>query len=183
MIAKKQIRTALIAMAALVGTAALVPSAAEAHGRGGFRGGHGGGRIIVGGYFGPSFGFDYWGPYWGPYWGGYMSPYWGAPYSYAPSYDMNAAAINGMGAVDLKVKPNRAEVWVDGRYAGEARDLDGSPTYLWLKEGEHKLVISKGGYAKFETKIDVLRGNRRTLKIQLQQGPSEPAPREPGESS
>ena len=179
MIAKKQIGTALVAMAALVGTAALVPSTAEARGRGGFRGGHGGGRIIVGGYFGPHFGFDYW----GPYWGGYMSPYWGAPYSYAPSYDMNAAAIAGMGAVDLKVKPGRAEVWVDGRYAGEARDLDGSPTYLWLKDGEHKLVISKGGYTKFETRVDVLRGNKKTLRVELREGPSEPAPREPGESS
>ena len=36
---------------------------------------------------------------------------------------MNAAMIAGFGAVELNVKPNRADVWVDGRYVGEARDL------------------------------------------------------------
>ncbi len=36
--------------------------------------------------------------------------------------------IAGFGAVDVDAKPNRADVWVDGKYVGEARDLDGYPS-------------------------------------------------------
>lgn len=178
----KQVRATLTAAAVLVGTVALFPAVADAHGRGGF---HGGGRVIVGGHFNPYFGLDYgWGPFWSSYWG----PYWGypyGPYAYGPreSVDMNAAMIAGYGAIDLNVKPNRAEVRVDGKYVGEARDLDGSPSYLWLKDGTHRLTISKGGYATFDTKIDVLRGIKKGLKIQLQEGPAEQPSGELRESS
>jgi hypothetical protein len=26
--------------------------------------------------------------------------------------------------------------WVDGKYVGEARDVDGYPSYLWLADGD-----------------------------------------------
>ncbi|HSB60732.1 MAG TPA: hypothetical protein VLI67_03365, partial [Vicinamibacteria bacterium] len=128
----------------LAGTA-LLPQAAEAHGRG--RGGFGGrGGAYFGGFYGfsPFFGYGF-GPYWAPYWGPYAGPY----FRPEGGVDMNAAMIAGFGAVDLDVKPGQAEVWVDGRYVGEARDLDGYPSYLWLEQGAHKLAIYKGGYLTF----------------------------------
>ncbi len=195
------------AAALLIGTSVLLPQTAEARegGRGGFHGGgavhggfHGGfhdrgfhgGRVFGGVYFDPFFSFG-WGPYgWPYYYGPYWGPYggYGYGYGYEPRADLNAAMIAGYGGIDLKVKPNKARVWVDGKYYGEARDLDGHPTYLWLAEGAHQLKIAMGGYAPFTAKVDVRRGALRELKVRLDQGPMvepvEPkAPEEPGTSS
>jgi hypothetical protein len=88
---------------------------------------------------------------------------------------LNAAGAAGMGAVDLDVKPGAAEVWVDGRFVADAHDLDGSPGYLWLKDGPHHLVIYKGGYRSFDEDIAVQPGRKMDLKVRLDRGDS-PAP-------
>jgi hypothetical protein len=145
------------------------PRAAEARGRVGFRG-----AIVVPGFFGwphyaygPYFGF---GPYWGPYYG-----------PYAPGgFDPGMAAAAGIGAVDLNVKPGEAEVWVDGRFMAEARDLDGSPRPLWLREGPHHIVIYKGGYRSFDEEVSVAPGQRMNLKVHLEKGDSPPPGLRPG---
>ena len=149
--------------AALAGGAVLQPSEAEAHGRGG---GH---RVVYGG------GFYGWAPWsgWGLGWG----PYWGGPWGhYGPEggVDMGAAMIAGYGAIELQAKPNRADVWVDGKYVGEARDLDGYPSYLWLADGPHRIAVYKGGYATFDEQVEVRRGMRTRIKVQLQPGDSPP---------
>jgi hypothetical protein len=87
---------------------------------------------------------------------------------------MGAAMVAGFGAVDLNVKPNRADVWVDGKYVGEARDLDGYPSFLWLPEGQHRIAIHKGGYLAFDEKIEVRRGMKTDIKLKLQPGDSPP---------
>ena len=46
-------------------------------------------------------------------------------------------AITAAGTGVALSKPDRADVWVDGKYVGEARDLDGYPSYLWLEKGPH----------------------------------------------
>ena len=116
-----------------------------------------------------------WGPYggWGPYYPGYP----------AGGVDMNYAMMSGIGAVELNVKPNRADVWVDGRYAGEARDLDGYPTYLWLADGGHHLQVYKGGFKVFDDQIDVRRGMRSEIKLKLEPGESQPPGLKPGEQT
>jgi hypothetical protein len=101
------------------------------------------------------------------YYGAYYGPSF---YPYAHGADMNAAAIKGLGAVELHSKPGNAEVWVDGTFVAEARDLDGYPSYLWLKEGVHRVVVYKGGYANFDEKIDVRRGVQKELKVRLEKG-------------
>ncbi len=139
---------------------------------------YGGG--FYGGYYGfnPWFGMG-WGPYggWGPYYPGFYPP---------GGVDMNAAMIAGFGAIELNVKPNRADVWVDGRYVGEARDLDGYPTYLWLADGAHRVAVHKGGFMVFDEQIEVHRGMKTEIKLKLQPGdspapgtkPAEPTPKE-----
>jgi hypothetical protein len=87
---------------------------------------------------------------------------------------MGAAMVAGMGAVELDVKPNRADVWVDGKYVGEARDLDGYPSYLWLADGAHKLAVHKGGHRIFEEEISVQRGMKTQIKLRLEPGDSPP---------
>ena len=126
-----------------------------------------------GGFYGfnPWFGMG-WGPYggWGPYYPGFYPP---------GGVDMNAAMIAGFGAVELNVKPNRADVWVDGRYVGEARDLDGYPSYLWLADGAHRVAVHKGGFLVFDEQIDVRRGMKTEIKLKLQPGDSPPRERSP----
>jgi hypothetical protein len=169
---KRSRRVALVTAGALALLAAAAPRAADAHPRGR-------GRVVVygGGFYG-----------WNPWWGMGFAPYWGwGPYynGFYPTggVDMNAAMIAGYGGIDLNVKPNRADVWVDGRYVGEARDLDGSPTYLWLAEGPHRVAVHKGGFLVFDEPIDVRRGMLTELKVKLSPGDSPPPgtkPAEPG---
>ncbi len=168
---------AIVATAAILATMALtLPRAADAHRRGG-RGGHRLGPVFYRGYYG--FGFPYFGFGFGPYFG----PYWG-PYGYPPpgGIDMSAAFAAGYGAVDMNVKPGAAEVWVDGKYVAEARDLDGYPSYLWLPEGAHRVIVYKGGYARFEEEIEVQRGFRKDLRVRLEKGESPPPGQKPGKA-
>jgi hypothetical protein len=166
-------RGVALAAAALVASVLFVmPANAAAHGR------HGGG-VYVGGHYGFA---PYYGMGWGWGWGPYFWPPYG-PYSFGANggVDPGAAMIAGFGAVDVDAKPNQADVWADGKYVGEARDLDGYPSLLWLKEGEHTIAIYKGGYRTFEEKIDVQRGMQTKLKVRLEKGESEPPGLKPGE--
>ena len=155
-----------LAVAALLVAAFSLPAPAEARGR------HG--AVYVGAGFG---GFYGWGPYWG--WG---APYWGwgwgwgpGPYSYGggPAL-LGYAMMAGMGGLDVDAKPNRAEVWVDGKFVADARDLDGDPSYLWLEKGPHHIAVYKAGFKTFEDDIDVTRGVKRELKLRLEPGDSLP---------
>jgi hypothetical protein len=165
---------ALVVSAALVGLGFSWPADAAAHGRRGARRAPAP-RVHAGGGF---YGF---GPYFAhPYYGfGYgLGPFWSS-YEARPEggIDPNIAMLVGWGAVDLNVKPNRAEVWVDGKFVAEARDLDGSPRYLWLPEGEHHLVIRKGGFVTFESPIDIDRGMVKELKVRMEKGDAAPVRR------
>jgi len=132
---------------------------------------HGG--FYYGGYYPWGFGLG-WGPYWGWGWGPY--PYYGS------GPEMGAAMVSGMGAVELKVKPNKADVWVDNRYVGAAKDLDGYPNYLWLSDGPHKLAVYMAGYKVFQEDIDVHRGIKSDLKVKLEKGESAPPGEKPASS-
>ena len=168
----KRVWLTTAAAVAMTGALAFPPAKAEAHG-------HGGHAVVVrGGFYYPWFGYGF-GPYWGWGWGPYPPAWYGPP----GGVDMNYAMMAGFGAVDLNVKPNQADVWVDGKYVGEARDLDGYPSYLWLADGGHKLAVYKGGYKTFEEEIGVHRGMKTTLKIRLEPGESEPPGTKPAGKS
>jgi len=154
----------VVAAMAVAVTPLGLPASAEAHGH------HGGVYVGIGGFYG-------WGPYY-PYWG-WAAPYWGWgpwPYYYrAPGgVALGAAMMSGMGALDLDVKPKQAEVWVDGKYVAEARDLDGDPSYLWLKGGAHHVVLYKAGFRSFDEDVDVNVGMIRELKVKLEPGEAPP---------
>ncbi len=163
-----------VAMALLLAAiAASLPEEARAHPRGGRRGP----VVVVRGGFGPHFGFGYgYGSYFGPY-----GPYAYGPYAYGPvgGVDLNVAMMAGYGGVEMNVKPGQAEVWVDGKFIAEAKNLDGYPSYLWLKEGVHKIVVYKGGYERFEEEIEVQRGFKKDLRVRLEKGESAAPGRRP----
>ncbi len=172
----KRRRTIGAAALILAGLAVAVPQAAAAgHGRGGH-----GPVVVAPGFYGfPYAGYPFFGFGWGPYFGPYF------PYGFAPpgGLDLNVAFIAGAGGINVQAKPGQAEVWVDGKYVAEARDLDGYPTYLWLAEGAHHVVVYKGGYARFEEDIEVQRGMVKELKIKLEKGTSEPPGQKPGKTT
>src|SRR6185503_18744824 len=103
---------------------------------------------------------------------GYGWPYCGAGACSAGPYDTGIEAGlpagAGIGAIDLRVRPGDADVWIDGRYVGQASDLDGYPTPLWLRQGSHRLVVSKDGYRRFDEKIAVRPGGRAGLIVRLE---------------
>jgi hypothetical protein len=111
---------------------------------------------------------------------GWGAPYWGwgpGPYNYglgAQQALLGYAMVSGIGGLELDAKPNRAEVWVDGKYVADARDLDGYPAYLWLKQGAHHIVLYKAGYKSVDVEVDVRPGVLQPLKVQLEKGESQP---------
>jgi hypothetical protein len=133
-------------------------------------------------HFGVGLGYGpYWaGPYWGPGWWGSgwrWGPYWGSYLGYPPPegrVHMGQALAAGYGAIKIDAKPKHAEVWADGNYIAEARDLDGTPSYLWLKAGEHDIQLYQNGYVTFDRKIDVHAGMRTELRVHMDRGPSVP---------
>jgi hypothetical protein len=108
-----------------------------------YRGGHYGGGHYYGGYgYGGYYGY---GPRWGWY-GVWNSPwYWGYPYGGAVTVYPNGQYGN-LGALDLDVAPERAEVYIDGQRVGVADDFDGFPTYLWLEQGTYDVVFYMSGF-------------------------------------
>jgi hypothetical protein len=109
-------------------------------------------------YYGPSWRGSWW---WDPYpygWGWYgvwgpMGYYYDSPERYRYS-----ATRDQTGALDLDVSPERAEVYVDGRYVGRADDFDGFPTYLWLPKGTYDVVLYREGYETIARQYSIYPG-------------------------
>lgn len=107
------------------------------------------------------FGYPYWG--WGPYsygWG------WGSPY-YGRAIDYYG---DDWGAIDLDIKPEEAEVYLDGERIGIADNYDGFPRYLWLEKGTYHLVLYKEGYETLAKRIELEEGGVLRLKDKMVPG-------------
>jgi len=93
--------------------------------------------VLVGGYYGgfydPFWFYDPWYGYYGQW--GYPPPY---PYH---SYRMDPGA-----SLRIEVKPQEAEVYVDGYYAGIVDDFDGVFQRLPVTPGEHEIELYLDGY-------------------------------------
>ena len=113
-------------------------SGAQYHGHG-----HGGGRaVVVAPYYPyPYYGFAF---QWGWPYGGYPYPY---PYPYG-YYNADPG-----GSLKLEVKPNQAEVYVDGYYAGIVNDFDGTFQRLRTTPGEHEISLYLDGYRAVHQKL------------------------------
>lgn len=81
--------------------------------------------------------WGWWGGWWGPwYHGGYYPPVAYYPDQLSPN----------MGALDLDLRPEKVQVWLNGTPIGVADNFDGWPRYLWLEEGTYDLVFYHPGY-------------------------------------
>jgi hypothetical protein len=155
--------TQLVVVAATLSLLWPAPAHAQRH-----RGGHPHRAVFVGAayggpYFYPGFyypGFYYPGFYYSAFpgfYGWYGHPWgpWGPWPAYGYYDTTSSARIQGA--------PPRAEVYVDGYYAGIVDDFDGAFQMLRVPPGEHELVIYLEGYRS--TKQNILFRPRAGYKI------------------
>lgn len=122
------------------------------------------GITIGGGYSHFSGPYGYY-PYYSPYsypglypgWVGFYDPFWG-PFGPALAYDVRSA---DKGEVHLKDAAPQAEIYIDGAYAGLAKDL----RTLWLAPGAYNLEARTANREPVQKKIYVLTG--KTLSVRL----------------
>lgn len=71
--------------------------------------------------------------------------------------------------IKLKVKPERAAVFVDGAYMGTPREFDGGHRML-VAAGKHQLRIALAGYQDFTTTVDLAPDQKITIRTNLMRG-------------
>jgi hypothetical protein len=136
---------------------------------------HSGGSVHTHVGFGVGFGYPYYGyGYYGypGYYGYYGAPYY-APY-YGGYYGPPAYVDRGPGSdvafLDLDVSPERASVYLDGDYVGEADNFDGYPRYLSVEPGSHTVRFEAPGRVPVTRKVKVPRGAVVRFDFALQKG-------------
>ncbi len=70
----------------------------------------------------------------------------------------------------LTVQPNRAAVFLDGRYVGHVGEFGGKFHSLEIASGKHRVKIELPGYRTFETEINLLAGQKSEVKTELVKG-------------
>ena len=115
-------------------------------------------------YYSLTWGYPWWsypfgyGPYWyGPYW--YGSDWYGS--------DWYGEDDSQGGSLKLEIKPNNADVYVDGYFAGIVDDFDGFFQSLNVAPGNHSVTLWCQGYRTVTQEIHVLRGNPLKLRYEM----------------
>ncbi len=60
------------------------------------------------------------------------------------------------GAIDCDVSPERAEIYIDGKYVGIADSFDGWPRYLYIEKGLYEIVFKLEGYEDLVKVVEVI---------------------------
>jgi PEGA domain-containing protein len=82
--------------------------------------------------------------YWGFGWGYGWHPWFYYPYAYPPYY--GGYYYDDSASLRIQVKPNNAEVYVDGHYVGVVDSYDGMFQRLHLPPGDHAIEIYQEGF-------------------------------------
>jgi hypothetical protein len=115
-------------------------------------------------YGGYGFGLGYFYDPFGYY--GYYSPY-NYDYGYSGGYGSGRYSYGSNGAVGqlrLKVSPKHGQVYVDGYFAGEVDNFDGTFQRLSIEAGSHKVEIRAEGYETVTFDVMVTPGETVTYK-------------------
>jgi hypothetical protein len=84
--------------------------------------------------------------------------------------DPNAIYSKVNAQVKIDVTPDRAAVFVDGKFAGSVSDFKGVGKAMLIAPGKHKIKIDLAGYRPFETDVDLLPNQKMTVKTDLVEG-------------
>jgi hypothetical protein len=124
---------------------------------------------------------SYWSPYGYGYGLGYFAydPYmFGGGYPYGSGgygYDSygggggsyGTTRYGEVGSVRLKVKPNNAQVYIDGYYVGVVDSYDGAFQRLNIEAGSHRVEVRAEGYETVQFEVMVMPGETITYKGEL----------------
>jgi hypothetical protein len=77
---------------------------------------------------------------------------------------------SALSTLKLTVQPNRAAVFLDGRYVGHVGEFGGKFHSLEIAPGKHRIKIELPGYRTFETEINLLAGQKSEVKTELMKG-------------
>lgn len=119
------------------------------------------------------------GPYaWHPWgWWGWWG-WWGGPWYHPGYYPPPGAywyarqASPTMGALDTDIRPEKAQVWLNGNLIGVADNFDGWPRYLWLEEGTYDLVFYHPGYETIARQYTIYPGVVIDVEDRMERGES-----------
>jgi hypothetical protein len=136
------------------------------YGHGGYygHGGHYGHYGHYGGYYGRYY-YPY--AYGYPYWGfgfGYGYPAYGYGYGGFYPYAGGAYYYQGYGEIRTQVKPDEAQVYLDGDYVGVADDFNSWYQRMNVEPGRHRLVFRLQGFQPYVLTLRVLPGENYNVK-------------------
>ncbi|HKV61938.1 MAG TPA: PEGA domain-containing protein [Candidatus Acidoferrum sp.] len=77
---------------------------------------------------------------------------------------------SAVSTLKLKVQPDRAAVFLDGRYIGHVGEFGGKFHSMVIASGTHRVKIELPGYRTFETEITLLAGQKSEVKTDLVKG-------------
>ena len=102
-------------------------------------------------------------------------------YSYYPYYPYYYGyAYDPIASLRLRVIPHHAEVFIDGFYAGNVDEFDGSFQRLRLYPGHHTVEVFLPGHRMFRQNVYLQPGKTFTIEATLQPlAPGEPEPERP----
>lgn len=108
---------------------------------------------------------------------GYYSGFLGWPYLawgwYPPVrayHEVTAAGGRAPATVETAVKPRKASVYLDGDYAGQARDFNGSWDAMYVDPGVHTFEFRRDGYMSLSIGMRVGAGGYYRISERLQKG-------------
>lgn len=79
--------------------------------------------------------------------------------------------------IKLKVKPERAAVFLDGAFAGTVDEFNGWKQAMLVNPGKHHLKIDLTGYVAFDTDVNLLPYQKITIETNLARQPTVQADR------
>ncbi len=70
----------------------------------------------------------------------------------------------------LKIKPNRAAVFLDEKYVGHAGEFGGAFKSMKISPGKHRVRVELPGYRTFDTEVNLLANQETEVKTELVKG-------------
>ena len=93
-----------------------------------------------------------------------------APAVYAGNQVMGELEFQGRSKIE-----RTSGVWVDGQYVGYLKELKGSKKVLLLP-GQHVITVRQDGYQDFVERLELQPGDKKTVWVEMQKGPTGPMP-------
>jgi hypothetical protein len=82
----------------------------------------------------------------------------------------SAAVPEVTATLKLKIKPERAAVFLDGKFVGHAGDFGGAFKSMKISPGKHRVRVELPAYRTFETEVNLLANQESEIKTELKKG-------------